>query len=391
MSQTNATRASRTRRRTWTIRIAAALLFLTPPFVVPRLWCGRGADAFYDGQLDAVRPLAEGVATWVSDGIGQSDFDTGNSCFDGEWHFGTYQMAALGLLQVIAAHPETRERYLPLVEKCVDRLLEPEIRAFDTSAWGNDAMSTLDSGQGHCAYLGYLNIVLCAYRKVSGQSKYDDPNDRITAALVRRLGQAPQGIIETYPDEAYPVDNCAAIASIAFYDRVTGADHSELVGQLVRQLGEAHTDPQSGLLYQAVDHLTGEKYDKPRASGTALGAYFMSFGDMDLSRRMYAALRRSCAARLAGFAAIREYPPGTKSGQGDIDSGPVVLGLSFSGTGFTLATARINKDRELYKGLYRLGCLVGAPINRARRRTFVCGGPLGNSIMLAMLTAGGIP
>ena len=134
MSQTNVTPRGRTRRRIWTIRIAAAVLFIMPAFIVPRWWCGRGADAFYDGRLEAARPLAEGVARWVSDGVGQSDFNTGSSLFDGEWHFGTYQMAALGLLQVIAAHPETRERYLPVVEKCIDRLFEPEIRAFDTKS-----------------------------------------------------------------------------------------------------------------------------------------------------------------------------------------------------------------------------------------------------------------
>ena len=73
---------------------------------------------------------------------------------------------------------------------------------------------------------------------------------------------------------------------------------------------------------------------------------------------------------------------------GDIDSGPVPLGVGVSSSGFTLAGTRIFRDRGLFTALFRTVYLFGAPLDRAGRRRFVTGGPLGNAIMLAMLTAG---
>lgn len=90
---------------------------------------------------------------------------------------------------------------------------------------------------------------------------------------------------------------------------------------------------------------------------------------------------------LAGFGAMREYPSG-RSGNGDIDSGPVVLGASVSATGFALASSRLHGDRETFVGLYRTAHLFGLPVGDSAGFRYVSGGPLGNAILLAMLTAG---
>ena len=83
---------------------------------------------------------------------------------------------------------------------------------------------------------------------------------------------------------------------------------------------------------------------------------------------------------------MREYPPG-EGGPGDIDSGPVILGIGFSSTGFALAGARTFGDRERFQSLYRTAYLIGSPLERGGLRNYVCGGPLGNAILFAMLTA----
>jgi hypothetical protein len=234
-----------------------------------------------------------------------------------------------------------------------------------------------------------MNLTISAYREIAPLPRFTDLNDRVTAALARRIAASPTRIIETYPNQSYPIDNMAAVASIAAYDRATGADHSALLRPWVDNCRSRYVDRVSGLLFQCVERDTGKLLDAPRASGTALGAYFMSFADMAFSRDLYNAVVKSCGTGIAGFGLVKEYPPNVKAGGGDIDSGPVVLGISFSGTGFAIAGARVHGDYAFFKALYRTSYIVGAPLARGDVQTYVCGGPLGNAIMLAMLTAGG--
>ncbi len=84
---------------------------------------------------------------------------------------------------------------------------------------------------------------------------------------------------------------------------------------------------------------------------------------------------------------MREYARGTV-GRGDVDSGPVVFGVSTSATGFALAGARLHGDRETYEALFRTASLCGAPLRGGGRHRFLVGGSLGNAILLAMMTAG---
>ncbi|MHC4715013.1 MAG: hypothetical protein ACYTAN_17360 [Planctomycetota bacterium] len=387
-SAAKACEKGRVRRRILRWAVATVIL-IAPATVFPRLWCGRGAAANFEGRFDACDPLAREVAAWVERGIGKEDFDTGSRLFDAEWLFGSHLMAGMGLLQVVEMHPETAPRYLPAVEKCIEELLSEEVRAFDTIAWSEDALETLDGPKGHAAYLGYMNLLLGYHRRLAGESQFAEINDAITAALKRRLATSPAGIIETYPGEAFPVDNAAVVGSLGAHSAATGADHGGVIGSWIDNCRERFVAEGSGLLYQAVRRRTGDPVDEPRASGTALAVYFLSFADKAFSEELFRALQRECATGSLGFGLVREYPADSKGGRGDIDSGPVVVGLSFSGTGFALSGCRIHGERDLYFAIYRTSNLIGTPVAWGNGKRFACGGPLGDAIMLAMLTAGG--
>jgi hypothetical protein len=75
------------------------------------------------------------------------------------------------------------------------------------------------------------------------------------------------------------------------------------------------------------------------------------------------------------------------SGRADIDSGPVVFGFGVSATGFAIGASRANDDRDAFAALYATAHLFGAPFDEAGARTFATGGPLGDAILFAMLTA----
>jgi hypothetical protein len=183
-----------------------------------------------------------------------------------------------------------------------------------------------------------------------------------------------------------PTDTAAVAGAIAVHGRATGADHSPVLARWAGLVEKVQIDPASGLLVQRMGALDGRPHDAPRGSGTALGAYFAGFAERQVAGRLAEGLFRS-EADFFGFGAIREYAPG-HSGRGDVDSGPVFLGVSVSATGFALAVARASGRRESFERLYRTTELFGAPYAAEGRLRFLTGGPIGNALLLALLTSG---
>jgi hypothetical protein len=356
---------------------------------LPRGCAGGDAKALFEGDREIQTALARGVVDDLEAGVSTATFHTGSPRFDGEWTLGTYQMAALGLGQVVLAHPELKDELVPSIEASVERLLAPETTAFGAEAWHASALDDLATDRGH-AYLGYINLALGMLRIIEPKNRFAGLHDRITEALARRISQAPNGLIETYPNEAYPADVASVIGSIGLHDRTTGGDHHALLAAWSETFRARWIDPGSGMIFQSGDPATGRPRGPARASHTALAVYALSFTLPDLSHDLFAALQRSQRASVLGFGAIREDVPG-HDGSADIDSGPVVLGVGVSATGFALAGARIHGDRALYTELYRTADLFGAPRKSGAGRRFVSGGPLGDAILLAMLTARPLP
>jgi hypothetical protein len=371
--------------RIWLRIPVAVLIFVLCAAIVPRWWCGRDGHRWFDGDLRLASALAREVATTAMRGVTEKDFTNNNPIFKGEWQFGTYQMTALGLLQIVDQHPALRAEFMPVIEASIDRMLSPEVRAFDTTEWNEDALDTLDSANGHAAYLGYMNIVLGVHRRVEPASRFAELNNRISRTLARRLLTSPKGILETYPGEAFPVDNASVVGSLLLHTRNTGENHDQALARPLAHFRGSWRDPKSRLLYQAVDFHAGLPADRARASGTALAAVLLAYAERDISRELYQAVQARCSGSLFGFGFVDEYPDNER-GRGDVDSGPLIFGISPSGCGFSIAAARAFGDRDTFVRLYRTVHLMGTPIDIDDRRTYVIGGPLGNAIMLAMLT-----
>ncbi len=371
------------RRRAW----ALALLFAAATvWQIPHRWCAFRAQQVWDDE--GVLALAREVAAQVDSTLGEQDYLTGSDHFNSEWLFGTHSMAAMGFGQIALTSTEDAPWATAKMDACLERLLRPQLAAFDTRRWGRSALSTLATAEGHVAHLGYLNLALSLRRKL-GPSNFDEMNDRISSALSRRFEQSATGLLETFPGAIFPVDNAAAIASVALRSKALGGAVPKIAQDWIERLDDFR-DPTTGLLIQRVNQ-EGRAVDAARGSGTTLAAYFLSFMAPQQSRLLFDAVESLLASSVLGFGAIAEYPAG-QAGHGDIDSGPLVAGYSISATGFAIAGARIHHRERLLAGLLATTYLFGAPSssfwNRPSRLTHITGGPLGNSILLAMLTAG---
>lgn len=372
--------------RLWLGRVVALGLALACVRWVPSAFCARRADALFDGSVDAERALGRGAREWLDQDGTTLAFHTGSSRFDGEWYLIIHMAAALGFAQTAMEHGELRPEHAPLATRAIDRLLLPAGRAHDVDAWGEDPLDALGSdAHGHLAFLGYANLALSMHRRLDPGSRFAALNDAVTEALARRFAASATGLLESYPGETYPADNAAALASILVHDRATGGVHPVTTAVQAALRGRS-TDPRSGLMYQRVDSKTGEPRDAPRASGTAMAAFLLGYAGDDAARPSWDALARQWDTVL-GFGGTREYAPG-ESGSGDVDSGPVILGLSVSATAFATASARRFGDRARYRSAFASAWLFGLPDETDGATRFAAGGPLGNVLLFAVLTAG---
>jgi len=364
--------------------IAAGLAALR---LFPAWWCARDAAGWMRGEPALQQALAEEmVAFEARDDAARSAPAEGR--FAGEWALVTHQMTALGLAQLCLAHPEWRPRYAAAITRAATKSFLPEMRGFGTRAWGGeDALASLGGDHGH-AYLAYPALAI-------GMARLFDPalppdiaarHDALIAAYERRLLASPTGLIETYPDEAYPTDVAAVAAAIAVHGRVTGADHRKVLAHWATAVRAVQIDPASGLVIQRMGARDGRPHDAPRGSGTALAAYYAGFADRPTAMLLTEGLLRH-ESTLLGFGAIREYAAGHE-GSGDVDSGPVLLGVSVSATGFALAPTRAFGHAAAFEQIYRTTALFGVPLRTSGRARFATGGPIGNALLLALLTSG---
>jgi hypothetical protein len=281
------------------------------------------------------------------------------------------------------------------MERCLDAMLTPAARAFDRDAWSLDALASTNEragssrDHGHVAYLGYAGLALGLHRLVVPSSRFDARHDAIAGALARRFAASPTGFVETYPNEVYPVDNAAALGALALHARATHAARSPGFVRGLEAIRTHAISADSGLVAQAVDAATGAPRDPGRGSGSALAAYFLAYADPAMSASLYRAVHRELFRTIIGFGVVLEHPSDCEKCKGrvDIDSGPVVFGFGVSATGFAIGASRAHDDRDAFASLYATAHLFGAPFDEGQVRTFATGGPLGDAILFAMLTA----
>jgi len=329
---------------------------------------------------------ANGVAEWLDGGVEKSQFSTGADLFNREWAYGTAQMAALGFGQLAAQDEDNRAQHLARMETAIEAMLSPEGRAFHAGLWDSDP---LDGDRGHAAWLGYTNLALSLHRSLVPDSKYGALNDRISDTIAARVLAEPSAVFETYPDQRFPVDTSAGIASLLLHDRVTGRDHGEAITHWRESFDHTQRAADNRLLYQ-MTRADGRPRVAERGSGTFLAAWFLGFGDRELGCELYRTGRDTLADSVGPVAGMREYAPGTE-GRADIDSGPIVMGLGLSSTGFALGAARACGDEPTVASLTRTVEWFGAASDDGEvlhwQAGEVFGGaPIADAIMFAMMS-----
>lgn len=270
--------------------------------------------------------------------------------FDGEWRLTALTMSVLAATNLSMRAPQTREQHARQVGEWVAQLASDEVRAYDTRQWGGaDPLTTLDQPGAHAGYLGQLLLAMDA-ACLLGAERDESLHRALAASMARRLEAAPHGLLETYPGEIYVPDNVVTVAGLAQFDACQGRpEHAALIARWLTRVRTQWADPENGLLVFAPGQ-------RARGSGAAWNSMFLPLIDARLARdqsdKMWATFGDEAGA--GWLRGIREGG----AGEGDVDSGPLVLGVSPSATGFALADATWH-GRPERAGLLRTAELVG--------------------------------
>jgi hypothetical protein len=202
-----------------------------------------------------------------------------------------------------------------------------------------------------------------------------------SAELAEAFDAAPSPYLEAYPGQAWPVDSTVAVASLRLHDTLLPPRYGGTVARWLAGVRE-RLDPGTGLLPHRVDATSGEPEEVARGTSQSVIHRFLVDIDPVFARGQYLRFRDLFVVwPLGSGPAVREYPRGV-DGPGDVDSGPLVAGVSLSASAVSLGSAAVNGDASLAAALAGVGELLGLPVNTPWTKRYAFGAlPIGDAFL----------
>ncbi|TCO30060.1 hypothetical protein EV652_10553 [Kribbella steppae] len=280
-----------------------------------------------------------------------------------EGYFFLNALYGLTWVQVGLADPDRSVDAAREARWALDRLKSPDGTAvFDASLRPR-------YGVFHAGWTNWLRGGLIALKHSDAAEIDEFTRTSVEIATAFRTAKTP--FLPAYPGQAWPVDSTVAIASLRLYDDLVaprfGATTERWVAAVKTQL-----DPATGLMpHQVEPETTGA-----RASSQSMIQRFLVEIDPAFARAQYEIFKD----RFVAGVGVREYPKGV-GGHGDVDSGPLILGISLSATVVTMGAARVQHD-PLADRLAREGDLLGLPLSGLKTKRYALGlVPIGDAFL----------
>ncbi|WFE63983.1 hypothetical protein [Micromonospora sp. WMMD714] len=243
-------------------------------------------------------------------------------------------------------------------------------------------------GVFHAGWTNWLRGGVLALQPASGR----DPAEvrrftEASTALAAAFDASATPYLAAYPGQAWPVDSTVAVASLRLHDHLLTPRFDRTTVRWLDGVRQ-RLDPRTGLLPHRVDPGTGAPAEVARGTSQSVIQRFLPEIDPAFAREQYLRFRTGFVVSPLGLGpAVREYPRGL-DGPGDVDSGPLPLGVSFSATVVTLGAAQVQGDDALAGALANYGELVGFPLDTPHTRRYAFGLlPIGDAFLAWSKTA----
>ena len=310
--------------------------------------------------------------------------------FQGEWALYSCSMFAMSLYNISRIYPETKTENAHYIDSLISIVLSPELREYDSKRWKEDALTTLDSYEtSHISYISHLAWMIGEYKTMVGSDKYDKLYDQLCNAMNGRILHSPDLNLQTYPDEPiYIPDMLVAIVGLKQYSALNKGKYSSTVDAWVDHARKKWLDPKTGLLVSFLD-VDGRQFsDAPiKGSYSALNCSYLTLIDRKFAQEQYLQLKKHFWKN-GVLSGMKEYYDASPILSLDVDAGPVIMGLSPSGTAFSTGAATFFKDNEVRDKILRTSEIAGYTLTWDNTKHYALANLalVGEAIMLAMRT-----
>ena len=255
-----------------------------------------------------------------------------------------FAIPALGYANMGLGDSKQLQHCAAQMRKLIDLLISTVIE--DIRPPGGD-LNRLSHYQKEGTRLSTLNLTLACYALISGDGRYDNLHDRVSLLLRRALTELSGRPLASYPAYTWYFDTIMALLSIKLYDRAHGlAQTGPLVDQHFEWLQSHATDIGTGLP-------VAYKGGLPRGCDLSIQICLLQQLDSRTAQRVYADYVRHHWVNFGFIAGFSEWPKWKgRASMGDIDSGPLILGIGPTATGVGVGAAKAVGDAK------RLGTLA---------------------------------
>jgi len=309
--------------------------------------------------------------------------------FQGEWALYSCSMLAKALANISILYPEAKQESINTIDSLIQIVKSPELRIYDKMRWEEDPLDSIAGDKSHISYLSHLAWMIGNYRKISGCDKYNALHDSLCEAMNRRILTSECMNLPTYPDEdIYLPDMLVAIVALSNYAKLNNEKYQTTVNRWIQRAKSEWIDNETGLLRSFLP-LDGDTSVKSPIKGSysTLNTYYLTQIDPEFAKEQYAHLKDVFLkdSWLTGF---KEYPDGSGFLGMDVDAGPIIFGLSPSGTAFGIGCATYFNDIDLRNDLLKTAEIAGHSVRWNDKRHYLLAdiAIVGEAITLAMST-----
>ena len=192
-------------------------------------------------------------------------------------------------------------------------------------------------------YLGHLNLMLGCHRLLDPASPYKILHDSLSASLHRRLAAAPNHCLESYPGGVWVPDNTVALASLQLHSDLTGSPYHAFCQQWAAYARQHLTDSTTGLLLSK-PRTRHQEAEEPRGSHLGWSICFLYRFVPALAAEQHQRYQQHFSANFGVIRLYRERIGSYETSEGDIDSGPLILGYSIPANAFAFGNAVAVQD-----------------------------------------------
>lgn len=221
---------------------------------------------------------------------------------------------------------------------------------------------TPENGIFYCGWKNYLlSKILQIDHAFKDHDLYEEAFKKQSSEIVEALKLSKSPYLESYNGHAWPADMFVAMASINNYDALYTPKYKSDIRFWLEKV-KKHLDSETKMIPHKTDAETGQTIEGTR--GCSIGLSLRMLGEIDpaFGKEQYDLAKANFITTRFGLPAMREYPEGTL-GLGDVDSGPVILGVGFSATIVMIGTMSMYNDAVLadqqYKTIHAFGFETG--------------------------------